>query len=81
MVKPFNARLAQDVYQFVYENTESFRVNDIGVQLAYLLGAILNEGSVEYSKSQADASDHIMAVLRGFPRFDKLMKFICIDFS
>lgn len=37
------AELAQEVYWTVLRSTESFREGDVGVQLAYLMGAILDD--------------------------------------
>jgi len=41
--------LAQLVYETAFQGTESFRENDIGADLAYLLGAILSGGKVDWS--------------------------------
>jgi len=35
-------RLAREVFDKVYDARESFRVNDLGADVAYLLGAILD---------------------------------------
>jgi len=45
------ASLATDLYRLVFEYTETFEENKIGSDLAYLLGAILTNGFVEWSAS------------------------------
>jgi hypothetical protein len=39
--------LARRIYDLVFENTESFEADNIGIALAYLMGAILNGDEVD----------------------------------
>lgn len=43
------AALAAEVYQAFLNNTESFEADNVGMTLAYLLGAILTGGKFEHS--------------------------------
>ena len=57
------ATLAFDVYSRVFDGTESFEIGNIGSDLAYLMGAILNPsgGSVQWGKNEGLA---ILKILR-----------------
>lgn len=56
--------LAVQAYEYLLENTETFEMQDIGADLAYLMGAILNEGYVEFFADQP-----VVSILKkGFPQ-------------
>lgn len=54
------ATLAFEVYEKVYAGTESFEINDVGADLAYLMGAILRGDS----KVELDEDREIITILR-----------------
>ena len=60
------ALLAQEVYVKVFEAVESFEDDDIGMELSYLLGAILKGDSdgVEFFQDD-DGHMNVLGVLRG----------------
>lgn len=45
-------KLIRDVYDWVIDNTESLEVQDIGADLAYLIGAIAHANVCEWSKNR-----------------------------
>lgn len=54
MTPTHRVKLAYTVYSTVHKETESFELNNIGSDLAYLLGAIV---SPEYKHAYVDWSD------------------------
>jgi len=64
--------LAVQVYDYLYENTQSFEEDNIGADLAYLMAAILKEVQVEFGIAQP-----IVRILdQGFPREHALWTYI-----
>lgn len=47
--RPTRAALALEVYELVFQATESFEVDSVGIELAYLLGAILGDQKVDWT--------------------------------
>lgn len=65
-------RLIRDTYLRVYAATEVFSEDDIGTELAYLLGAIATRGMVELAADSA-----LLAILRReFPGGHAIWQFI-----
>lgn len=61
------ARIAWEVYRAAQADTDSFHQDDIGPDLAYLLGAILQpdgDGFVDWSRDVMDAPPRLHAILR-----------------
>lgn len=61
------AQTAHEVFSAVLEGTESFEHQDIGTDLAYLLGAIVDpsgEGIVDWDPEVRDEPPALLAVLR-----------------
>lgn len=50
MPSPAAAALAAEIYEIAYRDADSFESNNIGADLAYLLGAILTQDKVDWSE-------------------------------
>lgn len=61
------AKTAHEVFSAVLDKTESFEHQNIGTDLAYLLGAIVDpsgEGIVDWSQEVRDEPPALLAILR-----------------
>ena len=66
--------LIREVYKAVFHETETFRKNNIGSDLAYLFGAIANNSVVSYTK------EPLLRLLRArFRVSHNIWKFIVIE--
>lgn len=72
-----DARLAliEEVYGRLIQGTETFEANDVGLNLAYLLGAIANGNDVVWRSR----SEFVRLVRREFPRQHPVWRFIRFD--
>lgn len=72
-----DARLAliEEVYGRLIPDTEAFEANDVGLNLAYLLGAIANGTDVVWRSR----SEFVQLVRREFPRQHPVWRFIRFD--
>ena len=70
------AAIAQRVYDSVYHRTESFIDDNIGVDLAYLMGAILGDSYVDWTEEIRPERPAILDILSGFDKNSDLWKYI-----
>lgn len=57
------ASLAEEVYDAIFRGVETFEPDHIGEDLAYLMGAILKDGKVEWNKRYNGAPRPIVTIL------------------
>lgn len=56
-------RLIREVYDALFRETESFREDDVGVQLAYLFGAIADRSGRETIELRSQDDGRVLALL------------------
>ena len=84
MTREEKADLALKVFDTVYNETETFREENIGADLAYLMGAILDTGEDSYvdwsSEVYAEEKPTLLEILKkGFPRKAPIWNYIIVD--
>ncbi len=84
MTKEEKADLALKVFNNVYNETETFREENMGADLAYLMGAILDTGEESYadwsSEVYGEEPPALLEILkRSFPEDSSLWNYILCD--
>ena len=84
MTKEEKADLALKVFDIVYNETETFREENIGADLAYLMGAILDTGKESYvdwsTEVYGEEPPALLEILkRSFPRHAPVWNYIIVD--
>ncbi|MCI0604372.1 hypothetical protein L0156_15350 [bacterium] len=84
MTKEEKADLALKVFDTAYNETETFREENMGADLAYLMGAILDTGEVSYvdwsSEVYGEEPPALLEILkRSFSEDSTLWNFILLD--
>ena len=83
MTRDEKAELALSVFDTLYDETETFREENIGADLAYLMGAILDTGEESYVDWSTEAYGEPPALLeilrRTFPHACPVWNYIILD--
>jgi hypothetical protein len=83
MTKEEKADLALKVFDTAYNETETFREENIGADLAYLMGAILDTGEESYvdwsSEVYGEEPSALQILKRSFPEHSTLWNYILLD--